>query len=157
MQWCKLKATDNYCVGACANWIVPPCPCYWINAHDWSGNNHWNPNLYLLLLWMYYISKKPQLAGWKRRQDHRSVCWWSRVPSLQRHQGASSSPSSWNPPLLWGLYPQYNITLCFGLCFVPSFHLTEKKKLDKKNENKKVDVEGFLPAQAAIDAIKDSM
>ncbi|KAJ0265409.1 Soluble inorganic pyrophosphatase 2 [Hirschfeldia incana] len=27
----------------------------------------------------------------------------------------------------------------------------------KKNENKKVDVEGFLPAQAAIDAIKDSM
>jgi len=29
--------------------------------------------------------------------------------------------------------------------------------LDKKNENKKVDVEAFLPAQAAIDAIKDSM
>ncbi|KFK40208.1 inorganic pyrophosphatase [Arabis alpina] len=27
----------------------------------------------------------------------------------------------------------------------------------KKNENKKVAVEGFLPAQAAIDAIKDSM
>ncbi|CAH8305146.1 unnamed protein product [Eruca vesicaria subsp. sativa] len=27
----------------------------------------------------------------------------------------------------------------------------------KKNENKKVDVEGFLPAQAAVDAIKDSM
>ncbi|KAG5378000.1 hypothetical protein IGI04_025842 [Brassica rapa subsp. trilocularis] len=28
---------------------------------------------------------------------------------------------------------------------------------NKKNENKKVAVEGFLPAQAAIDAIKDSM
>lgn len=37
------------------------------------------------------------------------------------------------------------------------FSLNTKNNLDKKNENKKVDVEGFLPAQAAIDAIKDSM
>lgn len=28
---------------------------------------------------------------------------------------------------------------------------------DKKNENKKVDVEDFLPAEAAVDAIKYSM
>lgn len=29
--------------------------------------------------------------------------------------------------------------------------------LDKKNENKKVDVEDFLPAEAAVEAIKYSM
>lgn len=30
---------DNYCAGACANWIIPPRPCYWSDAHDWSGKN----------------------------------------------------------------------------------------------------------------------
>ncbi|XP_010489522.1 PREDICTED: soluble inorganic pyrophosphatase 2-like isoform X1 [Camelina sativa] len=49
-----------------------------------------------------------------------------------------------------------NFKFCFSLVLYFQFSLNIQL-LDKKNENKKVDVEAFLPAQAAIAAIKDSM
>ena len=43
--------------------------------------------------------------GGERRQDNRCLCWWSWVPSLQWHQGASTTSFGWNTSFLWRLYP----------------------------------------------------
>lgn len=125
-------------------------------------------------------------SGGERWQDNCCLCWWSRVPSLQWHQGAPTTSFGWDSSLLWRLYP-----LHIFFCLFPNPITTSASKChqfnscsffqyqsiycafsrilyfklfflwqifsDKKNENKEVAVDDFLPSTKAHEAIQHSM
>lgn len=85
---------------------VPLLICY-------NNTNFKSPIYHIIIMWNYVCLIH---LGRERWQNYCSWCRRSRISSLQWYSPVTPSPSSWNPPFLWRLYPYFIlITSC---CFI---------------------------------------